>query len=674
MKAPWSMVPMLFPLGAVVTGILLHQLGIGGVWIPVVIACSVAAWLLRCRTAGVISMFIALGMTAAWLRLLGELPSGVNGKTALYSATVERVNEHEANQSILFLVDSINGNACKPFEASVTAPTFLFRPSVSDRVRFQCVLDRNEPQLDLPDEIDPARLQCDAVGFLNPDSIESCEPGKGLKARLLRWRQRVSDRVFFVGFDAPTAEFVNAVVTGDTSTLSPDTRQRFSAAGLAHMLALSGLHTGLISWIAGLLLLPFFPSRHSRVRALLLIAAMWIFAVATGATPSVCRAAIMATVVIAGLVLHRRHSPFNSLFLAALLILIWTPAALFKPGFQLTFCAVAAILALTSRVDELPRSKARLRRWLLIAGVPVAAATGTAFLSAYYFHTVPVHFLGANIVTGFLIAPLMICALAAVATGFAPAAKVTDFLYSLIDGTASMFADLPAPAWNLYPSAAGTLLGCVAIGLILVAFSRRRVSWLIMSAMTLSAMIVFELMDSRSAHGSEVYFARSRQSFDIVVRHDSRLIVSTTAPDRHFPEVRRRAETRYQAYMGRRGIDSVEVTRDVSLPFFERRGPFMAIGRERFYIVGGDDTLPPDRTDAVILTSGFKGDPVKLLAATAARHILITADMNPRRATRYARQLREKGFEVTLLRECRWSNLRYRTEKHRPPEADDNRR
>ena len=108
-----------------------------------------------------------------------------------------------------------------------------------------------------------------------------------------------------------------------------------------------------------------------------------------GVPASVTRAGVMLTVIIGAGLLHRRHSPFNSLFMASSVILLADPEALFSAGFQLTVAAVAAILAVLPALDHLPNGAEMFKRPLTMVCVPVAAMAGTALVSLYHFHTFP---------------------------------------------------------------------------------------------------------------------------------------------------------------------------------------------------------------------------------------------------------------------------------------------
>src|SRR3990167_9018196 len=133
-------------------------------------------------------------------------------------------------------------------------------------------------------------------------------------------------------------------------------RNIFSSTGIAHLLAVSGLHVGFVAFAAFLIFKNFFSflflrfyhrlfliGAVQRFAALFTIFPVLYYSILVGASPSTVRAAIMAIVYLLSIVLYRERDIYNTLSLAALIILIWHPPSLFNIGFQLSFIAVLFI-------------------------------------------------------------------------------------------------------------------------------------------------------------------------------------------------------------------------------------------------------------------------------------------------------------------------------------------
>lgn len=213
-----------------------------------------------------------------------------------------------------------------------------------------------------------------------------------LRLRMARYRQSLSAQ-YFSHLGSEEAAIAAAMSLGDKRSLDAAQRQSFSATGVSHVLALSGLHLGILFSLYSLLFVNRLPSRRGRVFASLVgVALLWGFALLVGFPLSLVRATVMFTLWQLSVVLYSERSSLNNLALAALLILLFSPASLFDIGFQLSFTSVFFILLLTPHIPR-PRWLRRSRLLALVYGwltVSIVAQIGTGPLVAYYFHTIPV--------------------------------------------------------------------------------------------------------------------------------------------------------------------------------------------------------------------------------------------------------------------------------------------
>ena len=224
-----------------------------------------------------------------------------------------------------------------------------------------------------------------------------------LTTRLANIRRHLEHMVFNSQLSVGAQRFVVALLLGDSDVIDKATRQEFAAAGVAHVLALSGLHIGFITLIIWWLLFPLDYLRLKRLRLVITLVAIAAFALFTGLSPSVVRATIMMGMVFASLVFWRRSVSLNALALSALLILLFTPSALYSVGFQLSFITVAAVLLFA----RLPKWLESRHRWVNIlistALTSLIAMLATVALSAHYFHTVSLM----SVLTNLLILPVL---------------------------------------------------------------------------------------------------------------------------------------------------------------------------------------------------------------------------------------------------------------------------
>lgn len=188
----------------------------------------------------------------------------------------------------------------------------------------------------------------------------------------------------------------DALLLGKRSHISKEMMQAFSAAGTVHILAVSGLHVGMIYAV---LLLLFRPIRSRKYLVVFIILSiLWTYAFLTGLSPSVLRATVMFSFVSVGNLLTRKANILNILAASAFFLLLFDVNLIYKIGFQLSYLAVWGIVVFQPYFASLytPKYKAVDYLWQLIT-VSIAAQLATAPVGLYYFHQFPNYFIAANL-------------------------------------------------------------------------------------------------------------------------------------------------------------------------------------------------------------------------------------------------------------------------------------
>lgn len=223
------------------------------------------------------------------------------------------------------------------------------------------------------------------------------------------WRNRLIVKIEKSSLSRPACNFIVALLLGDRSFLSEEVRDTFSNAGVAHVLALSGMHVGIIMGILLALLFPLKIWGLHRLRYILALLLVWGYAFFTGMSPSTVRACIMTTFVVAALLMQRRNSPENALLAATFIILLFSPQSLFDIGLQLSVLCVGSLLLFAGPLNPINRhSHPALHSIVAAALVSLVATVTTWVVVSYYFNSVPLLFLPVNLcLLPFL--PLYIC-------------------------------------------------------------------------------------------------------------------------------------------------------------------------------------------------------------------------------------------------------------------------
>ncbi len=191
----------------------------------------------------------------------------------------------------------------------------------------------------------------------------------------------------------------NSLILGLREKLDDELIKAYSSSGAMHVLAVSGLHVGIIYSIIAMVLK--FLDRNSKTKiakSIIIVCVIWLYAVLTGLSPSVLRAAMMFTMVAVGKNLMRVTNIYNILAGSAFVLLLYNPYYLMEVGFQLSYLAVVGIVMIQPRIYPLLYS----RYWIvdqiwMITAVSIAAQIATFPLGLLYYYQFPVYFLVSNL-------------------------------------------------------------------------------------------------------------------------------------------------------------------------------------------------------------------------------------------------------------------------------------
>lgn len=231
-------------------------------------------------------------------------------------------------------------------------------------------------------------------------SLKSLSRWERTRIRFLQLRSELLHRLAAHGLEGEPYAVVAAMVLGDKSALTSDLKDVYAVTGASHVLALSGLHLGIIYLLLTLLIVN---RRWQMVSQTVLILSVWAFVFLVGMPVSVVRSAIMLSIYALLSLGKRNRMSVNTLAFAALVILMVSPMSLFDVGFQMSFMAVLSILVFVPWFERVFPSEYLMSHrvvcwaWGLTA-VSCSAQIGVAPLVAYYFGRFSTYFLLANFI------------------------------------------------------------------------------------------------------------------------------------------------------------------------------------------------------------------------------------------------------------------------------------
>lgn len=497
--------------------------------------------------------------------------------------------------------------------------------------------------------------------FLPVDGWRPMDAGRlTLSMRAMRLRDYILDIYRSLGFEKERLAVLAALTVGERRGLSRDLRDTYSTVGASHILALSGLHLGILYMILSLLLPARGVGARVVVRELLVLLLLWAFAFVGGLSPSVIRAAILFSIMSLGRLLQRDTSSLNSLALAALLMLVVAPRLLFDVSFQLSFSAVAAILLFVPSMRRFLRADkgSVLYRYIVdIIVVSVAAQIGTLPFIWHYFGTFPLYFMLTNFVA--VPAAFVVMLLAVVLLLSFPVSAVQQcvaFVLNVVIGWMNDFfawgASLPYAAIELPFLGA---LGVVAFSvfMLFLLFARGRWQWLVRGVACVAMGLLLFVAFPRGEWQSHIIFYNSR-SFPaaqlIKSRENSYLLTA-------YP--RTEVEPRYIAedYWRRQRMARPIIVPDAYYKDFFADGLFVDAGLVQFagrrimlladeHWTGRENVIP---VDCIWLCRGFLGDIKELLQLFPSRYVVMDATLYASSRKRIARECRKAGVRCIDL-------------------------
>lgn len=486
----------------------------------------------------------------------------------------------------------------------------------------------------------------------NPDSlrIEKCEGVNGLFKSL---RERSKTALLRSRLKPETKEFLTAIVLGDRSLLPDKAREDFARTGLSHMLALSGLHVGLLVVLLGYLLLPMrVIGTGRRSEGVVVCLILWGYALTTGMSPTVVRAVIMATVVIASQLSGKSYNPYNGMILAWIVLIISNPFNIFDVGFILSFAALLSVMMFSGSLSPWQRRSWPLREIGQIAGASLAATVGTGLVTCAIFNRFSLSFLVSNLIVLPLL-PVVLCSgmcltvflLLGREAGWL--CRIVDAAYSAIEGVTSWIAsfgftvveDIYVPLW----------LAFMWIGVLLVwgrwmitrSSSGGRstgLAALILSAGCLGAVVVEAQPDRRLE--PKVYLLNDSEYTTLMVHNINRIELVSSMPERKYEGYLREFRSVNKEFIYRQGVDSISL-----------RGPqLMTAGGKRILLIDNCRKVRSmaGRVDYAVLGRNFTGSMGSLSDSIEVETVVLGHRFPRKRRARIEEECKEKGIGVSM--------------------------
>ena len=363
-------------------------------------------------------LFMSVGAILAWnndirnddqwfSKFIGNNPSFI---VNLAENPIEKTKSFKANANVRYTI-----NDGKQYNSSGKLILYFSKDSFPAQIKEGSVIVLNKPLQEIKNSGNPGGFdykryclfqQITHQVYLKPgEFVLLNEKNEPIVAKTINnIRQKVlSILTAYIPGDRERG-LAEALLIGYKDDLDKTLVQSYSNTGVVHIIAISGLHLGLIYWLLLLLMKPLQRKKHTKwLKPIVVIAGLWLFSLLAGAQPSVLRSAVMFTCLALGETIDRRSSIYNSLAASAFILLCYNPYWLWDVGFQLSYAAVLSIVIFMQPVYNwfYIKNKALDFIWKMNA-VTIAAQVLTLPISIYHFHQFPNYFL----LTNFIAVPL----------------------------------------------------------------------------------------------------------------------------------------------------------------------------------------------------------------------------------------------------------------------------
>ena len=488
------------------------------------------------------------------------------------------------------------------------------------------------------------------VTFLSDTSWKKIGRKKGLQPFISELRHQIIEIYHQSGIGDDELAVLSALTLGQREGLPDEIEESFAVAGAMHVLAVSGLHVGIIFVIINALLTFMKRHRYSRVvNWITVILFLWFFAILTGLRPSVVRAVFMFSVIQTGQSLKRPPGIYNTISFSAFCLLLINPYQLTDVGFQLSYLAISGIVFFQPGIYRLFYFKNLIidKIWQLFS-VSLAAQLVTAPLTTWYFHYFPVYFWLTNVfvivLTGLIIyMAIFHITVFTVHLPYAFTGKILDFFLKLLNGLTFKIRGLPHSLIdNINTSLFEMLLLYLMIISMTVFLVKRNRKALIMSFIFLLAMTtkVIVSMYNIEKQNSIVVFCVKNHSVIGLVRGRKMLFISDISDTSNISQT-----FQVKNYLIKRGIKSTMHITNTSETQAEGIQPYFIVrqdGRNTFFKAGhlqglllndfrvlNQNSKKKLNLDCIVLSNNVNVSIEKLTNLFVFRHLILDSSNRP---------------------------------------------
>ena len=464
---------------------------------------------------------------------------------------------------------------------------------------------------------------------------------------------------------------LSALILGERAELSAELKEHYGNAGIMHVLAVSGLHVGIVGGLV-LLLFGLLPGgwRHP-MKMFIAALAVWFYSLMTGFAAPVQRAAFMFTVFAVGWSLGRRQQPLNTLCLTAFLLLLYSPNDLFTASFQLSYGAITGIILLYKKLRDLVQIPECLPRLIVpllkkmrdLTAVGLSAQIGLLPLLLYYFDRVNIYSSLFSVVVIPIAALIIWVAVVTLSLSFVPMVSQAGgsallLLAGYENRLAQWIEQLPGAVWWHWTNKSEVMLLYALLFFVIGYLYRRKAVWIVLVLISLCVLVVMDMNVRLQGQRTQTWivycqYGKEDVSVDFISGRHHTLITNNVG------KVEKLAK-KWWLRLGCDEMDTISLEEEPVIVRFEEER--IAVIREGMNLCARDSTNPiavdylivggqtfPSRSEVEVHCNNLRlSDVEKVLRP---RMVILAAGIPTWKARQWSEECKERGLSFYNLRE-----------------------
>lgn len=487
--------------------------------------------------------------------------------------------------------------------------------------------------------------------YLNKEDYQKTGYNKNLYTIAKNVQRNLINYILASSLKAKAKTFFITILLGDSSLLQKETRAAFSYTGIAHILALSGLHMSIIALLLSIFLSPLDWMGHKKFRLIITVFLIILFSAIVGFPISVIRATTMISFVIIAKILRRENNSLNALFFSALLILLINPFTIYDIGFQFSFMSVLLILLLSNKLTFINPKQELLYYFISLLVITTITSIGTMWLTAYYFNYISTFAFLSNLII-IPILPLIIgfgliyTTLLSIGIDWNLLSQLLNGLYEMITSFSNEINNIPYSSIdNIYISTSILCICIIAIIFLILYIHKRKIFYMYsLIIIILGAIFLNYINQSKKPSNGYVIF-NEKASTTILTFKNNEVVLFTNEDSLDINSFK----LKHRNFLAKYNLKELS-----SYPIPKQN--YIILGDNKVTIIT-DNTLkhaylfPKINTDYLLITKGYYGTIQNLTNSYNFNKIILSGDIYHQRVPLLKNECDSLGIKCHVIRE-----------------------